>query len=351
MDAFIVKSKALFPGRFDYSLIQYSNNPYTPVTLVCLKHSEAFSQSPVSHFNELMKTQPKRSGCRSCKRDQFITEAKAIHGDKYDYSRVSYISQQTNVEIICSIHQSSFFQSPYKHVNIAHRCGCPTCGSGGGTTSNTTDFVTAARKVHGDLYDYTDVEYIVSREKVKIRCIKHGIVFEQRPASHLVGHGCSICKESKLERATANVLESLGASFKREFRLICVDIVNARPRSLRVDFQFSVNNETCFIETDGKQHFEVGTLFNRDAPLHEIIHRDRCKNLYCKNNNINLLRISYKELTTIPYWINQFISQVKQSTSTVFMVSNPTLYNSQRISSKRSLDSTSEEQTKKRQKQ
>ena len=36
--------------------------------------------------------------------EQFIAEAKAIHGDKYDYSKVSYINNSTKVSIVCSTH-------------------------------------------------------------------------------------------------------------------------------------------------------------------------------------------------------------------------------------------------------
>ena len=34
----------------------------------------------------------------------FITKAKAIHGDLYDYSLVDYINNKTKVKIICSKH-------------------------------------------------------------------------------------------------------------------------------------------------------------------------------------------------------------------------------------------------------
>lgn len=33
--------------------------------------------------------------------EDFLNEAKEVHGDKYDYSKVEYISNNTNVEMIC----------------------------------------------------------------------------------------------------------------------------------------------------------------------------------------------------------------------------------------------------------
>ena len=54
---------------------------------------------------------------------QFIEDAKLIHGDKYDYSKVYYINSQTNVIIICNTH-GEFNQSPNKHLC---KQGCPKC--------------------------------------------------------------------------------------------------------------------------------------------------------------------------------------------------------------------------------
>ena len=57
------------------------------------------------------------------------------------------------------------------------------------------------RKVHGNKYDYSKIDYINSKTKVKIICPKHGI-FAQRPNDHILGEGCPKCvnKVSKAEQ-------------------------------------------------------------------------------------------------------------------------------------------------------
>lgn len=55
--------------------------------------------------------------------EQFIAEAKAIHGDKYDYSKVAYIDTHTKVCVICPIH-NEFWTIPCDHL---HKHGCPHC--------------------------------------------------------------------------------------------------------------------------------------------------------------------------------------------------------------------------------
>lgn len=57
---------------------------------------------------------------------------------------------------------------------------------------NKEKFIEESKKIHGDKYDYKEVDYINNHIKVAIVCPKHGI-FLQEPQNHLRGHGCSRC--------------------------------------------------------------------------------------------------------------------------------------------------------------
>lgn len=46
---------------------------------------------------------------------ELIERFKKIHGNKYNYSRVDYISMHTKVCIICPIH-GEFWQTPHNHL-------------------------------------------------------------------------------------------------------------------------------------------------------------------------------------------------------------------------------------------
>lgn len=125
--------------------------------------------------------------------EEFIARARAIHGDKYDYSKVEYKGQDVKVKIICPQH-GVFSQTPHSHLRGQK---CPKCAIQG-KMSTTEKFVTKAREVHGDKYDYSLVEYMGSRAKVKIICPKHG-VFLQAPDTHTSGSICPICaNEAKM---------------------------------------------------------------------------------------------------------------------------------------------------------
>lgn len=125
--------------------------------------------------------------------DEFIAKAKATHGNLYDYSKTVYVNQTTDVIIICHIH-GEFSQRPNNHYMGA---GCPHCS--GNARMDTASFIEKAKQVHGDEYDYSQVEYAGNnKKKVKIICSKHGL-FEQTPDQHLRGHGCVLCVNEKLE--------------------------------------------------------------------------------------------------------------------------------------------------------
>lgn len=122
--------------------------------------------------------------------EEFIQKSKAIHGDKYDYSKVEYIDTHSKVVIICPEH-GEFKQRPSNHKT---GIGCPKCS--GTEQSNTEDFIRKAKEIHGDKYDYSKVNYTYNRGKVIIICSEHG-EFIQIPHDHLHGSGCSKCFEKK----------------------------------------------------------------------------------------------------------------------------------------------------------
>lgn len=65
-------------------------------------------------------------------------------------------------------------------------------------------FVLDANGVHSNAYDYSMVEYINSKTKIKIICHIHGM-FEQIPNDHLSGHGCRKCSDNRcVERLIYN---------------------------------------------------------------------------------------------------------------------------------------------------
>ena len=122
------------------------------------------------------------------KNEVFIEKAKKIHNNKYDYSLVDYKNTHSKVKIICSEH-GVFLQTPAHH--LTSKVGCPNCCQNKKMT--TKDFINKSKKVHGDKYDYSLVDYKNSRTKVKIICNNCNKIFHQNPSSHINKQGCGFC--------------------------------------------------------------------------------------------------------------------------------------------------------------
>ncbi len=125
---------------------------------------------------------------------EFIEKAKAVHGNKYDYSKVDYQGNSKKIEIICPKH-GPFLQVPAAHIRLGQ--GCPKCAAEkiSSLKLGTLDkFLRDAKKVHGNTYDYSKVDYKGNQEKVEIICPIHGS-FLQSPNNHISkGRGCPKCK-------------------------------------------------------------------------------------------------------------------------------------------------------------
>ncbi len=139
--------------------------------------------------------------------EQFIKEAKLIHGNKYDYSLVEYKNNSTKVKIICKAH-GMFEQRPSDHLN---NHGCKKCADE--YTSSLfvwtkEKFIEEANKKYNYFYDYSLVEYKNSSTKVKIICPIHGI-FKQKPSTHLHEGGCIECCNNDKKLSDKEILQSI----------------------------------------------------------------------------------------------------------------------------------------------
>ena len=142
---------------------------------------------------------------------QFVIEAQSVHGDKYDYSEAEYVNTHVPVKIKCLECGGVFLQEPSSHL-AGH--GCPKCNKK--QTQRRVDqatFIARAKKVHGDKYDYSKVEYKDMRSKVEIVCPHHG-AFWQRAQSHLLGRGCPACKRDAHIERLKQIMDSLNAQLQ-----------------------------------------------------------------------------------------------------------------------------------------
>jgi hypothetical protein len=197
-EQFIEKAIKIHGNKYDYSKVEYKRSR-EKVCIICPEHGE-FWQTPNEHLSGY--------GCKKCAveltkkketktNDEFIKEARKVHNNRYDYSKVNYKGSHVKVCIICPIH-GEFWQTPANHLMGK---GCKKCAQislwdrrGRKTTKS---IVEEFKTVHGNKYDYSKVEYSGNKAKVCIICPEHG-EFWQTPAKHLSGQGCPECGKKLL---------------------------------------------------------------------------------------------------------------------------------------------------------
>ena len=283
--------------------------------------------------------------------EEFIEHAKAVHGDKYDYSKVEYKNSRNKVCIICPEH-GEFWQLANAHLQGQN---CPECGkinqaknitisneelltrfrkihgdtydydfsecsknnrkvnifckvhkywfkqwiwhhldghkcklcSSGGGKYTTEEFIIKAKEVHGNLYNYDKVQYVDKETPVEIVCEKHGS-FWQKPHNHINGCGCQTCKATKTQLKLFNLLKT---TFPEEQWLW-----EYQTPWLGLQ-RFDIYNKRCnlAIEYNGKQHYEPVECFGGEKAYEFTVERDKLKIEKCKNNNCTLYIVKYDE--------------------------------------------------------
>ena len=277
---FLHKAEKVHGSRYDYSQVEYIHSQ-KKIKIICKVHGP-FEQTPTTHL--------KGSGCNLCSIDssaekhrssseKFVSRAKEVHGDKYDYSLVKYVDKNTKVTIVCPLH-GEFSQNSNSH--ITNRYGCPLCGqlSKGSKLRRTTE------------HFISKVEYSGKWKKVKIICREHGY-FMQDPKSHYDGVGCPTCNASKGELRLKELLQ--GKNFKSQ-----VKMKDAEDKHYVVfDFVIYTKDGPVCIEYDGEQHFMPVVAFGGEEKFLLTKKRDERKNLLCREKGIPLVRIPYWDFENI----------------------------------------------------
>ena len=308
------------------------------VCIVCPDHGE-FWQEAKSHTNGV--GCPKCSGKHVPTTEEWIVSAREVHKGKYDYSKVKYVNNHTKVCIICPEH-GVFWQRPQEHIKGN---GCPKCANEANGERNClslSDFITKARKAHGDKYEYTKVNYEKNNIKVCIICPEHGEFWQtpnkhlsgrgcskcagvyvptteewiasarkvhkdkydysnveyvnnktkvcincpdhdefwQTPSSHLQGVGCPKCNLSHLERSVMNYLDDVGITYDYQKRFKWLGLQS---------LDFYLPDYNVGIECQGEQHFEPVERFGGNKGFKKILERDKRKKALCEKHGVKLL--------------------------------------------------------------
>lgn len=193
-EQFVSEATTLHEGRYSYPRAIYTGQGM-PIIITCSEHGD-FTQTPNGHLAQ-------KAGCPVCAvtarsgvrlpQEEFILRCVATHGERYDYSKTVFCGSRAKVTIGCPEH-GWFDQRPYDHV---YGSGCPQCAyeeSAAKRTYTQETYLAAAKKAHGDRYDYSNTVYVAAQKRCEVVCRIHG-PFMSLPSEHTQGRksGCPKC--------------------------------------------------------------------------------------------------------------------------------------------------------------
>lgn len=134
------------------------------------------------------------------RRQKWVNRAIKIHGNKYNYSKITYKNLATNVNIWCNMHKKFFSCTPGRHIHKNHPSGCPDCGREQSSRKRTTlpiTFFNKCKEKHGNKFDYSNANFTKLHEIVyNILCNTCKKTFNQIAHNHLgKGYGCIHCSK------------------------------------------------------------------------------------------------------------------------------------------------------------
>ena len=241
------------------------------------------------------------NGCPICNpkkkvsENELISRFVTVHGDKYNYSKIKYKNMGSKICIVCPEH-GEFWQDPHTHLKGS---GCPKCHFkklGDERKIGNKDFIERAIKIHGNKYDYSKAEYKGCFEKVCIICPKHG-EFWQIANSHLRGQGCPKCNNSLLENKVMSLLVKNNIRFYYQYY---PKFLSDGKSHLSLDFYLPDYN--IAIECQGMQHYRPVKTFGGEEQFKKQIELDKKKKMLCEKNDMRLLYYStyvYKDKNAI----------------------------------------------------
>ena len=209
---FISKVSKIHKNKYDYSLVNYVNY-HQKITVICNVNEHGnFKVTPDNHHH-------RKSGCSICGRLRsslerrksqkiFLNQLKKIYKNKYSFKKINYQGAKIPVIIICKNHGEQQI-TPDSILQGSGPCfDCGLIARGLKRRSTTVFFVKAARKIHGDKYDYSKTKYTKAKIPIIIICKKHK-EFEQLPTTHLTGAGCNDCGNEIIGKKLRNSIKKV----------------------------------------------------------------------------------------------------------------------------------------------
>lgn len=258
---------------------------YDNINVICKKHGE-FKTTPKNIVRGCSCPEcPSGNSPKKLTLQIINNKCKKVHGDKYIIPEQEYINIHTSIKVFCNIHKKIF---PITPDNLLRGRGCPICG--GHQKLTIENIRKKCDIIHkGKGYIIKDQEYIKNNIKITVNCPQHGDWLTTTKNLLDSKCGCTKCNYSKGEYKIETILNDNNISFENQKKFKDCKYLKELP------FDFYLSDYNTCIEYDGIQHTKPIKRFGGEKRFENVKRNDKIKTEYCKNNNINIIRINYND--------------------------------------------------------
>jgi formylmethanofuran dehydrogenase subunit E len=214
LDRFLKKANEIHGDKYDYGQVNENHieGGGSKIPIHCHRCGYDWNPSIQDHING-------RTGCPDCAGqvpwtlERFLDKAPLIHSDKYDYIQITeghIKNAHSIIPIHCKICGYDWNSTIHKHINS--KTGCLECA--GKVPWTLSRFKEKAEKVHGDKYDYSQINenHIHGKDsKVPVYCKQcehdwqptiHGHIYNQYGCPRCANHGMKMTLTYFLSRSS-----------------------------------------------------------------------------------------------------------------------------------------------------
>ena len=239
---FLTRAKEIHQGKYDYSKVNYIS-ALKKVCIICPEHGE-FWQTPNNHL--------KGKGCPKCcgknkTTEEFIIDARKIHGDAYDYTKTVYEQANRKVCIICPEH-GEFWQTPNKHLE-GH--GCPKCHQ-----SHLEREVSIKLTERGIKYQQFARPSFLKKKEYDFYLPEYHIAIECQGLQHFNKHGWYNCPQDRPNETIRRDIEKYSDSINNG-----VSLYYMLPQKIKID-DLKKDKRLCGIYNKNNTFYSIDDFIN-----------------------------------------------------------------------------------------
>ena len=283
--------------EYNYELLGEYKNINSPIQIKCqyghintiyfrnfktgIRCKQCNDKGDINDKKMLFKDNNKKFSCGN-KKLNYIDVKKMIEDIGFEYLDSCYHGIKSKVRVKCK----------YGHISeirfdrLRDSKKCPKCSE----SHKTFTYEYVKEFINKKGYDLLSKEYGGCEERLLLQCPKSHIFLCSFTNFKNANVRCPICDSSKGEREIAYILNKNNIHYISQYKF-----ENCKDKK-ELPFDFYLPEFNTIIEFDGRQHFESVEIFSN---LKTTIWHDIIKNIFCEDNNINLLRIPFWEFNNI----------------------------------------------------